>query len=207
MPFISSNGDISYGSENDDFVMNTVIPLVNKVNEITEIWEKAQATPFNGVSSFRLLAEYNNIVLAGRDDTEKGYGLHFVTWQCDKDRTFVELGHYMEDYNAAKQDFAIRSGLIPQEKVFTPEQAAEIKAAVEYRLKNDDDITLKTEDRLTEISANLKFAYPEKDVHIKKDACEKDLDLKEQSHKPSILAQVKEQPKPQKQSTAKKRMI
>ena len=41
--------------------------------------------------------------------------------------TGVCHGHYfMENYAGAKQDFAIRSGLIQKERLFTPEQMTEI---------------------------------------------------------------------------------
>ncbi len=51
---------------------------------------------------FRLLAEFNSIVLAGRE-TEKGYGYKFVTWQRDYDGKGVGQGHYyIDNYNDAK---------------------------------------------------------------------------------------------------------
>ena len=42
-------------------------------------------------------------------------GNQFVTWIWDYDRTGVSHGHYYEDdFQSAKQDFAVRSGLIPE---------------------------------------------------------------------------------------------
>ena len=47
--------------------------------------------------------------------------------ELDYDRTGVVHGHYfMENYDAAKQDFATRSGLIQTEQLFSPEQLTEI---------------------------------------------------------------------------------
>ena len=79
---------------------------------------------------YQSLAEFNGTVLAGRQ-TEKG--AKFVTWDWDFDRRGLNQGHYYEeDYAAAKRDFAIRSGLIPDERQFTPEQLIEIFQQCSY---------------------------------------------------------------------------
>ena len=73
---------------------------------------------------YRILADFNGTVLAG---THSKHGVQFVTWDWDYDRTGVSHGHYfMEDYDGAKRDFAIRSGLIHKEQLFSPEQMTEI---------------------------------------------------------------------------------
>ncbi len=57
---------------------------------------------------FRLLAEFNGTVLAGRE-TQHGY--QFVTWERGYDGTGVMWGHYyLDNYSEAKQDFAVRGG-------------------------------------------------------------------------------------------------
>ena len=79
---------------------------------------------------YQSLAEFNGTVLAGRQ-TEKG--AKFVTWDWDFDRRGLNQGHYYEeDYVAAKRDFAIRSGLIPDERQFTTEQLIEIFQQCSY---------------------------------------------------------------------------
>ena len=81
----------------------------------------------NGLSGdYRLLAEFDNIVLAGHE-REGGYGVEFITWERIQDGTELWQGHYYgNDYAAAKQDFAVRSGLLPPELLFTQEQLAVI---------------------------------------------------------------------------------
>ena len=65
---------------------------------------------------YRILADFSGTVLAG---TPSKHGVQFVTWDWDYDRTGVVHGHYfMENYDAAKQDFATRSGLIQKEQLF-----------------------------------------------------------------------------------------
>ena len=62
---------------------------------------------------YRILADFNGTVLAG---AHSKHGVQFVTWDWNYDRTGLSHGHYfMEGYDEAKQDFAIRSGLIHKE--------------------------------------------------------------------------------------------
>lgn len=73
---------------------------------------------------YRLLAEYNHIVLAGHE-REGGYGVEFITWERIRDGTALWQGHYCDnDFAAAKQDFATRSGLVSSGMLFTREQLA-----------------------------------------------------------------------------------
>jgi len=167
MPEINNAGDVKYGTEYDSLAVNTIRPLVDRVNESVAAWERSLPMLFDDLKQFRILAEYNGIMMAARDDTVYGRGLHFVTWQYNYERTGLDHGHYTEDYNAVKEDFAKRSGLVSNLKLFTPEHAAEIKASIQYRIENDGDITYATENELKSIAARLREAYPDKDMHDK----------------------------------------
>jgi hypothetical protein len=81
MPEISGADEIMYGAEHADLVKDTIKPIVDRVNETVSAWEKSQAAPFENLSQFRVLAEYNNILLDARDDTGRSRGLYFITWQ------------------------------------------------------------------------------------------------------------------------------
>ena len=84
---------------------------------------------------YRVLAEFNGTVLAG---TETLLGAQFVTWARDYDRRGVNNGHYyMEDYQGAKEDFALRSGLVARERVFDREQLEELLQAVQGFLRGE----------------------------------------------------------------------
>jgi len=160
MSAINNAGDIGFGIEYSYLSTNTIRPLVDAVNESFNAWERANVVPFEDLKQFRVLAEYNNILLAARDDTELGRGFHFVTWRYNNDRTGLDNGFYTEDYKAAKENFATRSGLISNNKLFTQEQAAEIKAAIEYCIENNSDLTYAAENELSTIAAQLHTAYP-----------------------------------------------
>ena len=68
---------------------------------------------------YRLLADFNNTVLAGHSTR---YGVEFITWDRTQNRIALDQGHYygprvgVGGYTAANQDFATRSGLIDKKK-------------------------------------------------------------------------------------------
>ena len=66
---------------------------------------------------YRVLADFGSAVLAGHP-TERG--VQFVTWEWDFDREGVHHGHYFQDdYDAAKRDFTVRSGLVQKDALFS----------------------------------------------------------------------------------------
>ena len=100
--------------------------------------EAVQTAPLlhaSGLSEkFHLLADFGGAVLAGRE-LENGWGYQFVTWIWDHDRTGVSHGHYYEeDFQGAKQDFAVRSGLISKAQLFSPEELTQLYRATDYLL-------------------------------------------------------------------------
>ena len=143
MPKIYDNGDIHYGTDYDHLVTHQIQAIVNRVNELTAAWEKALAVPFEGLSRYRILSEYNNIVLAARDDSEKGfgYGFEFATWKYTRDRTDLERGNYTTDYETAKQDFAVRCGLVDSHKLFNETVMKLIRQGLVYLGADFPDLT------------------------------------------------------------------
>ena len=78
------------------------------------------------VGDYRLLADYNGTALAGHPTNR---GVEFVTWEWNYQHTGMWQGHYYgSNYVGAKQDFAIRSGLIPQTLIFEQEELDEFYA-------------------------------------------------------------------------------
>lgn len=102
-----------------------VTDIAGTVLEYMSHLEHAPVLQAIGLSEpYQSLAEFNGTVLAGRQ-TEKG--AKFVTWDWNFNHTGLNHGHYYEgNYVGAKRDFAIRSGLIPDERQFTTEQLIEI---------------------------------------------------------------------------------
>ena len=83
-----------------------------------------KTAPFIKASSlsapYRQLADFNGYVLGGMESKR---GVQFTTWQWSYDRDGLNLGHYCgNNYAEAKKDFALRSGLVEEQKQFTAEQ-------------------------------------------------------------------------------------
>ena len=107
-------------------------------DEVYAYVEAVQTAPLlhaSGLSEkFHLLADFGGAVLAGRE-LENGWGYQFVTWIWDHDRAGVSHGHYYEeDFQGAKQDFAVRSGLISKAQLFSPEELTQLYRATDYLL-------------------------------------------------------------------------
>lgn len=100
-----------------------------------------QAPPLQAQSltdDYRLLADFNGAVLAAHPTR---LGVQFVTWDWSFDHTGLNQGNYFqENYVGAKQDFAIRAGLISKQQIFNQEQLVEI-----YRCCSDAGFDLTAE--------------------------------------------------------------
>lgn len=96
----------------------------NIAQEYTKLMENAPQIKASGLEGdYRSLAEFNNVVLAGY---ETRFGIEFVTWEWAQNHSALWQRYYDNDYAAAKQDFVARSGLVPEERLFSDEQLAEI---------------------------------------------------------------------------------
>ena len=112
--------------------------VAQTADEVYAYVEAVQTAPLlhaSGLSEkFHLLADFGGAVLAGRE-LGNGWGYQFVTWIWDHDRTGVSHGHYYEeDFQGAKQDFAVRSGLISKAQLFLPEELTQLYRATDYLL-------------------------------------------------------------------------
>ena len=108
---------------------------------------------------FRLLADCGGAVLAGRE-REQGY--QFVTWVWDFDRLGVSHGHYYEgNYQRAKQDFAVRAGLISRAQLFTPEQLTELYRATDYSLETGPEPEEPQLKAIQEARTKIEYVVPD----------------------------------------------
>ena len=108
-----------------------------------------------------VLADFGDAVLAGRSCKA---GAKFVTWEWDFDRQGVHAGHYfMENYEAAKKDFAVRAGLINEQRLFSDEQIAVIKNACEFALEDDATLSYAEEKQLHSVQEQIELLLPQQE--------------------------------------------
>ena len=118
--------------------------VAQTADEVYAYVDAVQTAPLlhaSGLSEkFHLLADFGGAVLAGRE-LENGWGYQFVTWIWDHNRTGVSHGHYYEeDFQGAKQDFAVRSGLISKAQLFSPEELTQLYRATDYLLDEGSEL-------------------------------------------------------------------
>ena len=118
----------------------------------------------SGNQDYSLLADFNGVILAGKELGESGY--KFATWYRDSSGTGYNYGNYFGDnYKAAKADFAQRSGLIEKGRYFTDVQLTEIYRCVEDSLQNSD-LTDNQVEILDNLTHQLEQAVPDLKEHI-----------------------------------------
>ena len=142
-----------------DRQLRTVIQAAGQVKEYMRIFERAPALKAVGLQdTFKVLADFGDAVLAGRSCKT---GARFVTWEWDFDRQGVHAGHYfMENYEAAKQDFAVRAGLVESQRLFSDEQIAVIKNACEFALEDDATLSYAEEKQLRSVQKQIEALLP-----------------------------------------------
>ena len=133
---VDATGSVFYHQDNvntldREAACRRVTDSATIVQEYMTLLERAPVLQATGLNEpYRALAEFNGTVLAGR---QTDHGAKFVTWDWSFNHTSLNQGNYYEgDYSGAKQDFAVRSGLVPHERQFTPEQLMEIYQQCSY---------------------------------------------------------------------------
>lgn len=108
---------------------------------------------------YKMLADFNGTVLAA---TQSSQGVQFVTWDWDFDRKGVSHGHYYNgNYDGAKCDFAIRSGLISEQQLFKDEQLIEIYRCCADALNAGFDLTYEQEKCIKSVREQIENGMPD----------------------------------------------
>ena len=142
---ITGKGSVFYRREDADTpqaedALFRIEDIAAKTLEYMTAMEYAPQLKASGLTGdYRILADFGDAVLAGHP-TERG--VQFVTWEWDFDREGVHHGHYFQDdYEAAKRDFTVRSGLVQKDALFEPEQLAEIYHALRFVREQDESLS------------------------------------------------------------------
>lgn len=178
-------GGITYRSDNISTpermaAKDKVYRIVCNTAEYMRQMEQAPPLKVSGLADrYKVLADFNGVVLAG---TQGKYGVEFVTWDWDHDRKGLSHGHYFAgNYEGAKQDFAIRSALIPEQKIFKDEQLIEIYRCCADTLDAGFDLTVEQEKWIKSVQEQIENGMSdiinrieEKDQHAAKSYPETD---------------------------------
>ena len=161
---ISGRGSVLYRQERAapgaQDALQTVIDTAKMTSEYMAILETAPRLKASGLTGdYRVLADFSSAVLAGHPSER---GVQFVTWEWDWDRKGVHHGHYFQNgCEEAKHDFVRRSGLLPKEALFEPEQLAEMHRALTFVCEQDEDLSIGREKEIKTIMEQIKCLLPE----------------------------------------------
>ena len=162
---ISETGSVRYrdadiGSLEREDALHEVTQTAETVSEYMKLMDAAPLLKAQGLDeTYRLLADFNGVVLAGHPSR---LGVQFVTWDWDYERTGVSHGHYMSNhYEAAKKDFAVRSGLVWKQQLFSPEHLTEIYRCVQDTLVHLYNLTYDREKCLGKIQEQITNLVPD----------------------------------------------
>ena len=162
---ITGKGSVFYRREDADTpqaedALFRVEYIAAKTLEYMTAMEAAPRLKASGLDGdYRILADFGDAVLAGQPSER---GDQFVTWEWDWDRKGVHHGHYFQNgCEEAKHDFVRRSGLLPKEALFEPEQLDEIHRALAFVCEQDEGLSIGREKEIKAIMEQLKCLLPE----------------------------------------------
>lgn len=135
--------------------------LNREVLDYCTAYEKSSELKADGLSEkYRCLAEFNGTVLAAKYNEE--YGFEFVTWDRTFDGKAVCQGNYYTDYAAAKENFAVRSGLVDKDKMFSTEELESIRKCINFTAMYNADLNFDDCDFLKKISEKISENIPDR---------------------------------------------
>ncbi len=167
---VTADGEVRYLKEDvagdgRSAALERTIDIARTTAEYMSQMETASQLTASGLTGdYRLLAEFNGTVLAGHPTQ---YGVQFVTWEWVQARTALHQGDYygpdagVESYAAAKQDFAVRSGLILRSALFAPEQLAEVYRSIHETLEGGYPMSVEREKILESVAEQIEQAAPD----------------------------------------------
>ena len=134
--------------------------IMKEAYDFCSAYAKAAPLQADGLSEkYRCLAEFNGTVLAAKYNEE--YGFEFVTWFRSSDGKSVCNGNYFGDYSSAKENFAIRSGLINMDKLFSTEELEQLGKCVDFTARHNGDLSFNDCEFLKKLNEKITDNLPE----------------------------------------------
>ena len=128
------------------------------VKEYVALYEHAPQMKAADVSEYRQLASFGDTVLAAK--YSENHGFEFVTWKQSGDGNAVFWGDYSPNYEYAKESFALRSGLIPESRLFSEQETANLFRCVDFAKGNCEALTYEQERQLDKLEDKFLCSYP-----------------------------------------------
>ena len=140
-------------------VFTHILDEVDTVREYVGIYESAPQMKPKDVKNYRKFAEYGDVVFAGMYSQKHGF--MFCSWKQSDGGRYLAHGDYSPDYLSSKENFAVRAGLVSEDKVFTKEEAAELFKCAAFARDNCESLTYEQDRNLMFLMEKIQDAYPE----------------------------------------------
>ena len=98
---------------------------ISTVREYVGLYEHAPQMKAADVSDYRQLASFGDTVLAVTYSEKNGF--MFCTWKQNADGDSVFWGDYSPNYEYVKEAFAVRSGLVSKDRLFSENESAYLR--------------------------------------------------------------------------------
>ena len=165
---VDSKGDMLYSA--DKQFSNIVNKIYGKIENVVRNTKEFLKVMDNGPeltavdlnAPYKKLLEYNDVVLAGTEHSDGSF--EFMTWDCKNNS--LDHGHYYEDYERAKEDFVKRTGLLPENQIYSVEERFELYRCVEDTLSAGFELSSDVENILADVKEKLKESIPDFDKRL-----------------------------------------
>ena len=157
--------------EEADKTFKTVKEYIDLMDNAPEL----KATDFN--MPYKLLAEFNGVVLGGIEHRSNNT-FEFTTWSYGNNALYH--GHYFTDYEKAKEDFVVRSGLLQSQKLFTDKEMMQIYRCTEDTLNNGYELSGEQIEVLEQVQEKIKESILNFDEKLKEEIdqeCEEEMGM------------------------------
>lgn len=165
---VDSKGGIFYaaGKQYSNIVNKLRGKIENDVRNTKEFLKvmdnSPELTAVDLNATYKKLLEYNDVVLAGTEHSDGSF--EFVTWDCKNNS--LDHGHYYEDYEGAKKDFVKRTGLLPENQIYSADERFELYRCVEDTLSAGFELSSDVENILADVKEKLKESIPDFDKRL-----------------------------------------
>ena len=128
------------------------------VKDYVALYEHAPQMKADGVSDYRQLAAFGDTVLAATYSEKNGF--MFCTWKQNESGDSVFWGDYSPNYEYVKEAFAVRSGLVSKDRLFSENESAYLCRCVDFAKANCETLTYEQERQLDKLQEKLTDGYP-----------------------------------------------
>lgn len=145
---------------------NHIEKLKSELKNLLEFYSQTEPLKLKNttIQDKRIVCEFNDVLLIGKMYLHGD--VKYATYEYNADHSEVNGEQYFDtDLDAAKQNFAIRSGLISEKKLFSKEETTVIYQSLVQRVLSNKDISSIEEQELKKLTEKLEVdTLPQEDI-------------------------------------------